>query len=77
MRRCLAPSAPSGRRPCGFYGMDTYSVQASAQAVLEFLDCVDPDFAPIARSHYAPLLDPPPSKDDDAEGDEAPLADSR
>ncbi len=37
----------------GFYGLDLYSLHASARAVLEFLDKVDPDAAQRARYRYA------------------------
>ena len=43
-----------------FYGMDTYSVNASAEAVIEFLEVVDPEAADRARacySHVAPFGD--------------------
>jgi erythromycin esterase-like protein len=37
----------------GFYGMDLYSLRASTQAVLAYLNKVDPDGARRARSRYA------------------------
>ncbi|HVH26121.1 MAG TPA: erythromycin esterase family protein [Vicinamibacterales bacterium] len=37
----------------GFYGLDLYSLRASMQAVLAYLDKVDPDSARRARSRYA------------------------
>jgi len=37
----------------GFYGLDLYSLNASMQAVVEFLDKVDPDAAKRARYRYA------------------------
>jgi erythromycin esterase-like protein len=37
----------------GFYGMDLYSLHASMQAVLRYLDRVDPDAARRARQRYA------------------------
>ena len=37
----------------GFYGLDLYSLHASMQAVLDFLDKVDPDAARRARHRYA------------------------
>jgi erythromycin esterase-like protein len=37
----------------GFYGLDLYSLHASIEAVLEYLDKVDPMAASIARSRYA------------------------
>lgn len=36
-----------------FYGMDTYSVNASARAVVEFLMTVDPEAAARAKDRYA------------------------
>jgi erythromycin esterase-like protein len=37
----------------GFYGMDLYSLHASMQAVLRYLDKVDPEAARRARQRYA------------------------
>ena len=37
----------------GFYGMDLYSLFASARAVLDYLDQVDPQAAQRARARYA------------------------
>ena len=42
-----------GRRRCGFYGMDLYSLHGSIRAVLEFLDKTDPEAAKRARYRYA------------------------
>ena len=44
---------PQGRRRVGFYGLDLYSLHASARAVLDFLDKVDPEAARRARYRYA------------------------
>lgn len=44
---------PEGKRKAGFYGLDLYSLHASARAVLEFLDQVDPDAARRARYRYS------------------------
>jgi len=44
---------PEGSRKVGFYGLDLYSLHASARAVLDFLDKVDPDAAQRARYRYA------------------------
>jgi erythromycin esterase-like protein len=44
---------PEGARKVGFYGLDLYSLHASAQAVLEFLNKVDPEAARRARYRYA------------------------
>jgi erythromycin esterase-like protein len=40
-------------RKCGFYGLDLYSLQASIEAVLAYLDKVDPEGAKQARHHYS------------------------
>ncbi|HET7604159.1 MAG TPA: erythromycin esterase family protein, partial [Gemmatimonadales bacterium] len=37
----------------GFYGLDLYSLHASMEKVLEYLDVVDPDGARRARARYA------------------------
>ncbi|HEU4475983.1 MAG TPA: protein-L-isoaspartate(D-aspartate) O-methyltransferase, partial [Methyloceanibacter sp.] len=42
-------------RKCGFYGLDVYSLSASIEAVLTYLDKVDPDAAAIARERYGCL----------------------
>jgi erythromycin esterase-like protein len=44
---------PEGTRKVGFYGLDLYSLHASARAVLDFLDKVDPEGAQRARYRYA------------------------
>lgn len=41
--------------PASFYGLDLYSLFASIQAVLQFLDRVDPPTARVARRRYACL----------------------
>ena len=43
------PDAPK----TGFYGLDLYSLHASMQAVLDYLDKVDPEAAKRARQRYA------------------------
>jgi erythromycin esterase-like protein len=45
----LAPD----RTKAGFYGLDLYSMHASIEAVLEYLDKVDPEGAGRARHRYA------------------------
>ena len=40
-------------RKCGFYGLDLYSLQASIESVLAYLDKLDPDAAKRARDHYS------------------------
>lgn len=42
-----------GRRKVGFYGLDLYSLYTSVEAVLGFLDKVDPEGAKRARRRYA------------------------
>jgi len=42
---------PSDQR-AGFYGLDLYSLRASMQAVLRYLDKVDPDASRRARARY-------------------------
>jgi erythromycin esterase-like protein len=47
-----------GRPPearAGFYGMDLYSLYRSADAVVDYLETVDPDQARVARSLYRAL----------------------
>lgn len=39
----------------GFYGLDLYSMSASIQAVLSYLDTVDPETATVARARYGCL----------------------
>jgi erythromycin esterase-like protein len=43
---------PQERR-AGVYGMDLYSLYASIQAVIDYLDRLDPDAANLARRRYA------------------------
>ena len=44
---------PSNGAKIGFYGLDLYSLHASIQAVLNYLDKVDPDGARRARQRYS------------------------
>jgi erythromycin esterase-like protein len=44
---------PQNRRKAGFYGLDLYSLHASARAVLDFLEKVDPEAVRRARYRYA------------------------
>jgi erythromycin esterase-like protein len=44
---------PEGAPKVGLYGLDLYSLHASARAVLEFLDKVDPEAAQRARYRYS------------------------
>src|SRR5881392_17769 len=41
------------KAPAGFYGMDLYSLHASIDAVLSYLQKVDPDAAKRARARYS------------------------
>ena len=40
-------------RKCGFYGVDLYSLHASIEAVLAYLDKLDPEAAQRARHYYS------------------------
>jgi erythromycin esterase-like protein len=44
---------PPGTPKVGFYGLDLYSLYTSIEAVVAFLDGVDPDAAQRARERYA------------------------
>jgi erythromycin esterase-like protein len=44
---------PQPARKTGFYGLDLYSLRASIEAVIEYLDKVDPEAARRARYRYA------------------------
>jgi erythromycin esterase-like protein len=44
---------PSDARKAGFYGLDLYSLYASMEAVLQYLEKVDPHAARRARERYA------------------------
>jgi erythromycin esterase-like protein len=44
---------PADRAKAGFYGLDLYSMYASMEAVVRYLDRVDPEAARRARSRYA------------------------
>jgi erythromycin esterase-like protein len=43
----------SGARPAGFYGLDLYSLSSSIEAVLKYLERVDPAAAGRARYRYS------------------------
>lgn len=43
---------PSDKMKCGFYGLDLYSLHASIEAVLDYLNKVDPEAAKRARHRY-------------------------
>jgi erythromycin esterase-like protein len=44
---------PDGAPKVGFYGLDLYSLYTSMEAVVEYLDRVDPEAAQRARQRYA------------------------
>src|SRR5207244_1347803 len=44
---------PRGAPKVGFYGLDLYSLRASMEAVLRYLDRIDPEAANRARARYA------------------------
>jgi erythromycin esterase-like protein len=44
---------PPGSAKAGFYGLDLYSLHASMEAVLRYLEKVDPDAATRARARYS------------------------
>jgi erythromycin esterase-like protein len=44
---------PEGAPKVGFYGLDLYSLHTSMEAVMAYLDDVDPDAARRARQRYA------------------------
>jgi erythromycin esterase-like protein/predicted phosphoribosyltransferase len=46
---------PAGATKVGFYGLDLYSLHASIDAVVSYLDDVDPEAAERARRRYACL----------------------
>lgn len=46
-------SMPPNRGHVGFYGLDLYNLSGSIQAVLSYLDNIDPDAAQRARYRYA------------------------
>ena len=50
LRRHNEVAAPTDRT--GFYGLDLYSLHASMEAVLKYLDAVDPEAAQRARARY-------------------------
>src|SRR5918997_81871 len=49
----LLEAIGGARRQAGFYGIDLYSLHASIEAVLSYLDRVDPEAARRARSRYS------------------------
>jgi len=53
LRRWNADRAPEEQ--AGFYGLDLYNMSASMEAVLGYLDRVDPEAAAVARQRYGCL----------------------
>jgi protein-L-isoaspartate(D-aspartate) O-methyltransferase len=53
--KAINESIAEPERRCGFYGLDVYSLSASIEAVLNYLDKVDPEAAQIARERYGCL----------------------
>jgi erythromycin esterase-like protein len=51
--RAYNDALPAGSVKAGFYGLDLYSLHASMEAVLRYLDKVDPDAAKRARARYS------------------------
>ncbi len=51
--RAYNDSLPASGRKTGFYGLDLYSLHASIEEVLNYLDKVDPEGAQRARRRYA------------------------
>jgi erythromycin esterase-like protein len=51
--RAYNDSLPAGAQKVGFYGLDLYSLNASVEAVLGYLDKVDPEAARRARYRYS------------------------
>ena len=44
---------PNSATKVGFYGLDLYSLHTSMEAVLNYLDCIDPEAAQRARARYS------------------------
>ncbi len=51
--RAYNQAHPPEARPAGFYGLDLYSLYGSIEAVIGYLDRVDPEAAARARERYA------------------------
>ena len=51
--RSFNDSRPTSGEKTGFYGLDLYSLHASIEAVLNYLDTIDPEGAQRARHRYA------------------------
>ncbi|HEX5165814.1 MAG TPA: erythromycin esterase family protein [Thermomicrobiales bacterium] len=50
--RARNANLPADSSPAGFYGLDLYSLNTSIEAVIDYLDRVDPDAAFRARERY-------------------------
>jgi protein-L-isoaspartate(D-aspartate) O-methyltransferase len=53
--KALNEGIPDPERRCSFFGLDVYSLGASIEAVLTYLDKVDPEAAAVARERYGCL----------------------
>jgi erythromycin esterase-like protein len=53
--KAINESVSDPERHCGFYGLDVYSLSVSIEAVLDYLDKVDPESAQVARERYGCL----------------------
>ena len=51
--RAYNDSLPAGKEKAGFYGIDLYSLSSSVQAVIDYLDEVDPEAGARARERYS------------------------
>ncbi|KAH6641194.1 erythromycin esterase-domain-containing protein [Chaetomium tenue] len=45
-----------GEKEVGFYGLDLYSLRASMEAVVEYLERVDPEMAKVAAKRYSRMM---------------------
>jgi protein-L-isoaspartate(D-aspartate) O-methyltransferase len=53
--KAINEERPEPEQKCGFHGLDVYSLNASIEAVLVYLDKIDPEAAAIARERYGCL----------------------
>ena len=51
--RAYNDALPSGARKVGFFGLDLYSLYRSVEAILRYLDRIDPEAARRARDRYS------------------------
>jgi protein-L-isoaspartate(D-aspartate) O-methyltransferase len=56
LRRYNASAGGATGQRVGFHGLDLYSMHTSIDAVLRYLDDVDPDAAAVARDRYGCLM---------------------